>query len=393
MFPVGETGTAVKQPCEYRLMAQSKDLFDDSTMTFGEHLECLRTHLIRAIFGLLICVIGALFIGDRIVAVVRSPIDKALRKAAEAEGGTSLRVEDDIADIEMNDVWQWIQESLGLIEPVEPAEEESGEPVEAFAPIKTGDPLDRTIEISLMPSELAKALHAYSPQDYPEVTPGSDDAEETPLTIRIAAPEFQQLETVIDRQNQAVTLNVQEAFMTYLKVAFIAGLLIASPWVFKEIWAFVAAGLYPHERKYIYTYLPMSLFLFTGGAVFCFYAVFPFVLKFLLGFNAMLKVNPQIRLSEWINFAVMLPVMFGVSFQLPLVMLFLERISVFEVSDYREKRRMAILVIAFLSMILTPADPMSMLLMMFPLTLLYELGIILCRFNPHQTQVDGLEPV
>ncbi len=89
---------------------------------------------------------------------------------------------------------------------------------------------------------------------------------------------------------------------------------------------FVAAGLYPHERKYIYIYLPMSLFLFTGGAVFCFYAVFPFVLKFLLSFNAMLDVNPQIRLSEWINFAVMLPVMFGVSFQLPLVMLFLERI-------------------------------------------------------------------
>ena len=96
--------------------------------------------------------------------------------------------------------------------------------------------------------------------------------------------------------------------MTYIKVAFIAGLLIASPWVFREIWMFVAAGLYPHERKYIYIYLPMSLTLFTGGAVFCFYAVFPFVLKFLLSFNAMLDVNPQIRLSEWINFAVMLPV-------------------------------------------------------------------------------------
>lgn len=374
-------------------MAQSKDLFDDSTMTFGEHLECLRTHLIRAIIGLLICVIGALFIGDRIVGVVRSPIDKALRKAAEAEGGTNLRVDDDIADIEMTDVWQWIQENVGLAEPIEPADQEPAEPVETFLPIRTGDPLDRTIEISLMPSELAKALHTYSPDDYPEVRSASDNADETPLTIRIAAPEFQQLEAVIDRQNQAVTLNVQEAFMTYLKVAFIAGLLIASPWVFKEIWAFVAAGLYPHERKYIYTYLPMSLFLFTGGAVFCFYAVFPFVLKFLLGFNAMLKVNPQIRLSEWINFAVTLPVMFGVSFQLPLVMLFLERISVFEISDYREKRRMAILVIAFLSMILTPADPMSMLLMMFPLTLLYELGIILCGFNPHKPQVEGLEPV
>lgn len=376
-------------------MAQSKDLFDDSTMTFGEHLECLRTHLIRAIFGLLICVIGALFIGDQIVAIVRSPIDKALRKAAQVEG-SNIQVEDDLADISMTDIWQSIKERLRLAEPAEepePGASEEEAPAEKFTQLKTGRELDRTIIVSIMPSELAAALHKYDPAGYPAARPASENGDEKPLEIRLAAPEFQQLETVIDRQNQAVTLNVQEAFMTYLKVSFIAGLLIASPWVFKEIWAFVAAGLYPHERKYIYIYLPMSLFLFTGGAVFCFYAVFPFVLKFLLGFNQMLDVNPQIRLSEWISFAVMLPVMFGVSFQLPMVMLFLERISVFEVTDYREKRRMAILVIAFLSMILTPADPMSMLMMMLPLTLLYELGIILCGFKKHKPTVEGLDPV
>ncbi len=376
-------------------MAQSKDLFDDSTMTFGEHLECLRTHLIRAIIGLAICVIGALFVGDKIVAIVRSPIDSALRKAGQVEG-SNIQVEDDIADVSMTDIWHSIQEKIGLSEPSEkpePGSQTPETPAEKFKQIKTDNKFDRTIIVSFMPAELAARLHEYNPDEYPAAKPTSEDDEDQALEIRIAAPEFQQLETVIDRQNQTVTLNVQEAFMTYLKVAFIAGLLIASPWVFREIWMFVAAGLYPHERKYIYIYLPMSLFLFTGGAVFCFYAVFPFVLKFLLSFNAMLDVNPQIRLSEWINFAVMLPVMFGVSFQLPLVMLFLERISVFEISDYREKRRMAILVIAFLSMILTPADPMSMLLMMFPLTLLYELGIILCGFKAHKPEVEGLEPV
>jgi sec-independent protein translocase protein TatC len=375
-------------------MAQSRDLFDDSTMTFGEHLECLRTHLIRAIIGLFICVIGALFVGDRLVAIVRSPIDSALRKAAETN--EDIQFTDDIADYTMTDLWQTIQEKVGLVEPVETPEngnDDPATPVERFSQINTGSAFDRTIEVSIMPSELAATLHKYNPDGYPAPVPADEADEEKPLTIRIAAPEFEQLETVIKRQNQTVTLNVQEAFMTYLKVAFIAGLLISSPWVCREIWLFVAAGLYPHERKYIYIYLPMSLFLFTGGAVFCFYAVFPFVLKFLLGFNAMLNVNPQIRLSEWISFAVMLPVMFGVSFQLPMVMLFLERISVFEIKDYREKRRMAVLVIAFLSMILTPADPMSMLLMMFPLTLLYEFGIILCGFKSHKPQVEGLEPV
>jgi sec-independent protein translocase protein TatC len=377
-------------------MAQSRDLFDDSTMTFGEHLECLRTHLIRAMIGLFICVIGSLFIGDRIVAIVRSPIDSALRVAAAEEGGPEIDVDDNMADVSMTDVWQWIQERVGLAEPAEDpegGEEDPEPPVESFSQLKTDDAFDRTIEVSILPSELAAALHQFDPDGFPATTPSSDEAEEKPLTIRIAAPEFQQLETVIKRQNQAVTLNVQEAFMTYIKVAFIAGLLISSPWVCREMWLFVAAGLYPHERKYIYIYLPMSLFLFTGGAVFCFYAVFPFVLKFLLSFNAMLEVNPQIRLSEWISFAVMLPVMFGISFQLPMVMLFLERISVFDTTAYRQKRRMAVLVIAFLSMILTPADPMSMLLMMFPLILLYELGIILCGFNPHKPQLEGLDPV
>ena len=375
-------------------MAQSRDLFDDSTMTFGEHLECLRTHLIRAIIGLLICVIGSLFIGDRIVAIVRSPIDSALRKAAAGEDGSKLKVEDDIADVSMTDVWQWLQESVGLAEPVpQPETDDEAIPAQAFSPIDTGNTFDRTIEISILPSQLATALHQYDPESYPVAKPATGKTAEKPFTIKIAAAEFQQLEAVIERQSQAVTLNVQEAFMTYIKVAFIAGLLIASPWVFREIWLFVAAGLYQHERKYIYIYLPMSLLLFTGGAVFCFYAVFPFVLKFLLGFNKLLEVQPQIRLSEWINFAVMLPVMFGVSFQLPLVMLFLERISVFEIVDYREKRLMAVLVIAFLSMILTPADPMSMLLMMFPLILLYELGIILCGFNLSRPKAEGLEPV
>ncbi|MEQ9066602.1 MAG: twin-arginine translocase subunit TatC, partial [Gimesia chilikensis] len=120
------------------------------------------------------------------------------------------------------------------------------------------------------------------------------------------------INNIEDTMAEPVTLAVQEAFTTiYLKVSFVAGLVLASPWVIYQIWLFVAAGLYPHERKYVYIYLPISIFLFLGGALFCFYAVFPFVLNFLLGFNKLLGVNPQIRLSEWISFAITLPLMFG----------------------------------------------------------------------------------
>ena len=125
----------------------------------------------------------------------------------------------------------------------------------------------------------------------------------------------------------------------------------------------------------------MSSGLFLGGAAFCFFCVFPFVLGFLLQFSDSLHLQTQIRIADWIDFAITLPVMFGISFQLPLVMLFLDRINVFAASDYRNKRRLAILVMAFLAMILTPADPASMLMMLIPMLGLYELGILLCDFR------------
>ena len=157
------------------------------------------------------------------------------------------------------------------------------------------------------------------------------------------------------------------------------------------MWLFVAAGLYPHERRYVYIYFPFSLGLFVGGALFCFYFVFPFILNFLLGYNKVLGVQPQIRLSDWVSFALMLPIMFGLSFQLPLVMMFLERIGIFEVQVYRDKRRFAVLVIAFLAMILTPAEPVSMMMMMCPMIALYELGILLCQYRI-QNRPFGVEP-
>ena len=209
------------------------------------------------------------------------------------------------------------------------------------------------------------------------------------IKLLLTADEFEELAILRESKFRVKSFNVQESFMVYLKVAMISGAVIAAPWIFYQIWLFVAAGLYPHEKKYVYRYLPISVGLFFTGVVFCFFLVIPLILRFLLGFNAYLEVTPQIRLSEWISFAIFLPVMFGLSFELPVVMLFLERISVFDVATYREKRRMAILVISIVSMMLTPADPMSMLAMMFPLIFLYEVGILMCSYSPAKSPFEA----
>jgi len=388
----------------------TKDLFDDSTMSFGEHLEALRTHLIRAILGLAVVAVICLYKGDKIVDFVRRPIDRALRRH------TELEVHDDTE--QMTQGWEKFREEMGINTFLElftgtKSEQKAAEKASKVAatepevdPGENVHPDSITVRVGM--NELASALHAVDPERYPSPPepPAAKNPEresgESPAGPKMAArpkmvdltlhaPEFAQFQATVELTRQAVTLNVQEAFMTYLKVSLVAAVIFSSPWIFYQLWLFVAAGLYPHERKYVYVYGTMSLFLFVAGAMFCYYAVFPFVLNFLLGFNSTLKITPQIRLSEWISFAVILPLMFGISFQLPLVMLFLDRISLFQADTYREQRRMAILVIAILSSVLTPADPMSMLLMMFPLIFLYELGIKLCEWMPRAETLD-LDP-
>ncbi len=368
----------------------SHDLFDDTTMTFGEHLEELRVRLWRALIGLVIGVSVTMYFGDYVMAVVRMPIEDALKSRA--------------SGMPFSEVFsRRLSQLFG-------GKAEDPQPTPKTEPSEVANP--NTITIEFHPTELLAALHEADPQRFPlpekkpaatttrvkpaEATNTSDgaaksDSADKSISLKVSAPEFAKFRKTSDRQDQPTVLTVQEAFMTWLKVSFVAGLVLSSPWVIYQLWLFVAAGLYPHERKYIYVYLPFSTFLFLGGAVFCFYCVFPFVLDFLLAFAEELKLQPMIRLADWIDFAIMLPVMFGISFQLPLVMLFLERLSIFGVKDFTEKRRIAILVITIISMVLTPAEPYSMVMMMLPLIVLYEFGICICRWFPKAQPFDDDE--
>jgi len=351
-------------------MATDKDLFDDSTMTFGEHLEVLRHHLILALVGLTICVIGALIYGEDLVRLIRRPVDQALRRA------NFIAIEDNVKEFSFWDtVKSWIF----------PPDTSAADKPENAAPVTPE--ARRTIKLEIDAHELAEQLHEAAPTRYP--APG-DELKDKRLTLQARSEAFLQFRSGIEKIDRPVTLNVQEAFVTYMKVSFVAGLIVASPWVFYQMWLFVAAGLYPHERKYIYTYLPMSVGLFLGGVMFCFYAVLPTVLDFLLGYNARIELTAQIRISEWISFAIMLPLMFGLSFQLPMIMLFLAKINVFTVQQYLAQWRVAVLSIAIISMLLTPTpDPMTMILMMVPLLLLYAMGVGLCYWSRPKETVEA----
>ena len=108
----------------------------------------------------------------------------------------------------------------------------------------------------------------------------------------------------------------------------------------------------------------------------------------------MMEIDPDPRISEWLGFVMFLPLGFGIAFQLPMVMLMLQRIGMFTIEVYVAKWRVAILVIFIASMFLTPADPLSMLMLAGPLTILYFFGIALCKFMPRNRNpyADGYDP-
>jgi sec-independent protein translocase protein TatC len=328
-----------------------------------------------------------LYYGDSIVAFVRKPIDRALQQYSLDKRNEKIEVRDD-AKLSREEwygglvnMWNEFWTTITGSDIPEPQTTEDGQP--------ETEPLQQaSIRVAISAFELLAAVHEVLP-DTRAPDPNDTALKEKLVHLNLTAPEFAQFRVMANQSLEPVTFRVEEAFMSYLKVSLIASVIVASPWIFYQLWLFVAAGLYQHERKFVYLYGTMSLFLFIAGAAFCFYAVFPFVLKFLLLFNRNIGVTPQIRLSEWISFAVVLPLMFGISFQLPLVMKFLTAISIFNVDLYRTKRRLAILAIAFISMVLTPADPFSMLLMMVPLLLLYELGILLCQWSTRTNPFEG----
>jgi len=197
--------------------------------------------------------------------------------------------------------------------------------------------------------------------------------------------EFRAVEFWMPVKASTQSLGTSEAFMIYLKAVVLVGLVVAGPYLFFQIWTFVAAGLYPSEKKYVYIYLPFSLFLFFSGVSVAFLFAFKPVLSFLFSFNEQLGIDPQPQIGQWLSFVMFLPLGFGVAFQLPIVMMLLYRIGIISLQTYVSQWRMAILIIAVLSMVLTPADPISMVLLGGPLTLLYGLGVFLCWMFPRQT--------
>ena len=199
--------------------------------------------------------------------------------------------------------------------------------------------------------------------------------------------------TVMQENHMDTRLTVLSStagFAIYFKVTLIAGALLASPWIFYQLWMFVSAGLYPKERRYVTYAVPFSVTLFVGGAMFFLYIAAPPMLRFLIGFSQWLDLNPMITLDDQIGFMTKSMFLFGLAFQTPLVILILAKIGLINSRMLSKYRRHVIVIILILAGVLTASpSPLDQVVLAMPLYLLYELGALLVRIlvdRPRQAQ-------
>jgi sec-independent protein translocase protein TatC len=186
--------------------------------------------------------------------------------------------------------------------------------------------------------------------------------------------------------------NLPEAFFTYLKVSFLAGLLLASPVILYQFWMFVAPGLYQRERRVLLPIVFLSTLFFLGGALFGYFIVFPWGFQFFLGF-ATETIRPLPSMREYLSFSAKLLLAFGIVFEMPLVLTAMARLGIVSVGFLKKNRKYAILLFFIGAAILTPPDVITQIMMALPLMLLYEVSIIGARiFTPKAAESDDPGP-
>jgi len=178
---------------------------------------------------------------------------------------------------------------------------------------------------------------------------------------------------------QLQSLAPVDGFTTYMQISMIGGIVIASPWIFYQLWMFVSSGLYPKEKCYIHLAAPFSAILFIAGALFFTFVIAPITLRFLVMFNRdILGVDSNFTFQNYISFITVMMLIFGLAFQTPIAIFFLSKVGLISVQALSQSRKFVLLGIVIASAILTPgSDVFSLVSLAIPLYLLFEVGILL----------------
>lgn len=173
-----------------------------------------------------------------------------------------------------------------------------------------------------------------------------------------------------------------EPFMVYMKASLVLAVLVSSPWLFYQLWAFVSAGLHPHERRFVRLVAPACAGLFAAGVLFFLLAIAPWVFRFFMQFDLGLDyLAYQPGVDRTVDFILSLALVFGLAFQTPVAIVFAERMGLVSVPALVRARKYVFLSSFVVGAVLTPPDVLSQVALAVPLYLLYESGLLACRLR------------
>lgn len=351
---------------------------EDPRMTLGQHLEELRWRLLKAIGWIMLAAIGCLSVQQKLMNWATYPhrkvthtlrdevrfgkapdeardvlaelteADEALAAELEEARRAELRLAEDFTSAvpKLQELRRQQAEIMAKVRSLNRKLGEVDSPTpEALGPLR--------IEREALLAEAAKLHLRYEREAKPYVD------------LRSRAPDMRLMD-----------IKYQGPFLSYLKLALVCAIFVASPLVARELWGFVAVGLYPHEKRYVNLLAPISLGLFICGGIFGYFVLIPVGLYFLATYAPPELMAGTFALSDYLSLFMTLTVVVGLVFELPLVMSFFTLIGVFDAETYRNYRQYFLLAAPIIGAVFTPPDPFTQVLLALPMILLYEIGIL-----------------
>jgi sec-independent protein translocase protein TatC len=188
-----------------------------------------------------------------------------------------------------------------------------------------------------------------------------------------------------------IVTDVTGSFFVPMKVTMLVSLVIALPWVLYQIWAFVAPGLYQHEKRMVMPLVVSSYTLFLCGMAFAYFVVFPTIFRVMAHYNAPLGAQMSTDIDNYLSFVLGMFLAFGVTFEVPVVVVLLVRMGVLSIAKLKEIRPYVIVGAFVVAAVVTPPDVFSQLMLAAPLIVLYEAGIIAARLFVAKAPVQSDE--
>jgi sec-independent protein translocase protein TatC len=335
-------------------------------MSFLDHLDELRTRLIRSMAFVLIAAFGCWFVSGYIYNFLERPVNRALAEAQEQRRVAIAGLNGQVSTVPLNSLHQNDKLRYAFPEPTR---------LGAIS-IPTG-----TSVLARVDKDAQGNLGLYTDE------PLSAGADLVPKDVKLPIDLNKAYEKLRDPNDKLVVTTVLESFAIYVKVSLYAAIGISVPFLLWQIWAFVAPGLYPHERKYVTPFIALSSIFFVLGVATAYYLIFPPAAKYLLGLGSDFRL--LLKADDYFDFIILLMLAMGGVAQMPAITYVLARMGLITAGWMLKVWRVAIVTILIVAAVVSPTnDVPNMLLFAAPMFVLYAISIVVAWIVGRKRQTD-----